>query len=111
MYLSIISPVYRAEEIVVQLVTEIHQAVKLITDSYEIILVEDGSPDKSWEAILSVCEEDKIVKGVKLSRNFGQHAAISAGLATSKGEWVVVMDSDLQDRPEVIPDLYKKSQA
>lgn len=109
MYLSIISPVYRAEEIVEQLVTEIHQAVKLITDSYEIILVEDGSPDKSWEAILSVCERDKIVKGVKLSRNFGQHAAITAGLATSKGEWVVVMDCDLQDRPDEIPHLLAKA--
>jgi undecaprenyl-phosphate 4-deoxy-4-formamido-L-arabinose transferase len=109
MYLSIISPVYRAEEIVEQLVTEIHQAVKLITDSYEIILVEDGSPDKSWEAILSVCERDKIVKGVKLSRNFGQHAATLAGMAATRNEWVVTMDEDLQHDPNEIGNLLDKA--
>ena len=109
MYLSIVSPVYRAEEIVEQLVSEIHQAVSQITDSYEIVLVEDGSPDRSWEAIQRVCKHDIKVKGVKLSRNFGQHAAITAGLETAKGEWVVVMDCDLQDRPDEIPRLLGKA--
>jgi dolichol-phosphate mannosyltransferase len=109
MYLSIVSPVYRAEEIVQQLVAQMHNAVKPLTDSYEIILVEDGSPDKSWEAIQQICAADKKVKGVKLSRNFGQHAAITAGLATSEGEWVVVMDCDLQDRPDEIPHLLAKA--
>ncbi|WP_041693915.1 MULTISPECIES: glycosyltransferase family 2 protein [Emticicia] len=109
MYLSIVSPVYRAQEIVDKLVEEIHQAVRPITDSYEIILVEDGSPDKSWEAIERVCSNDTYVKGVKLSRNFGQHAAINAGLSISKGEWIVVMDCDLQDRPDEIPHLLNKA--
>lgn len=109
MYLSVVSPVYRAEEIIEQLVSEIHQAVSQITDAYEIILVEDGSPDHSWEAIQRVCVHDTKVKGVKLSRNFGQHAAITAGLEMAQGEWVVVMDCDLQDRPDEIPHLLAKA--
>jgi polyisoprenyl-phosphate glycosyltransferase len=110
MYLSIVSPVYRAEKIVDKLVEEIHASVKTITDDYEIILVEDGSPDNSWEKIETICQTDPKVKGIKLSRNFGQHPAISAGLEESTGEWVVVMDCDLQDRPLEIPRLYAKAQ-
>jgi polyisoprenyl-phosphate glycosyltransferase len=110
MYLSIVSPVYRAEKIVDKLVEEIHASVKTITDDYEIILVEDGSPDNSWEKIEKICQTDPKVKGIKLSRNFGQHPAISAGLEESTGEWVVVMDCDLQDRPLEIPRLYAKAQ-
>jgi glycosyltransferase involved in cell wall biosynthesis len=109
MYLSIVSPVYRAAEIVERLVNEIHQSAKIITDNYEIILVEDGSPDNSWNKIEEICKVDNKVKGIKLSRNFGQHPAISAGLKASSGEWVVVMDCDLQDRPAEIPNLYKKA--
>ncbi|GAB2636805.1 glycosyltransferase family 2 protein [Emticicia sediminis] len=109
MYLSIVSPVYRAEKIVEQLVEEIHLSVKTITEDYEIILVEDGSPDDSWERIEAICKRDTKVKGVSLSRNFGQHSAISAGLQVSKGEWVVVMDCDLQDRPNEIPNLHRKA--
>ncbi len=109
MYLSVVSPVYRAEEIVEQLVSEIHQAVSQITDAYEIVLVEDGSPDHSWKAIQEVCQHDTKVKGVKLSRNFGQHAAITAGLEIAQGEWIVVMDCDLQDRPDEIPHLLAKA--
>ncbi len=109
MYLSIVSPVYRAEKIVEQLVEEIHQSVKTITDDYEIILVEDGSPDDSWAKIEAICAVDTKVKGISLSRNFGQHSAISAGLQTSTGAWVVVMDCDLQDRPSEIPNLHAKA--
>lgn len=109
MYLSIVSPVYRAEKIVEQLVEEIHLSVKTITEDYEIILVEDGSPDDSWGRIEAICKKDSKVKGVSLSRNFGQHSAISAGLQVSKGEWVVVMDCDLQDRPNEIPNLHRKA--
>lgn len=108
MYLSIVSPVYRAAEIVEKLVSEIHLSAKTITDDYEIILVEDGSPDNSWRKIEAICRTDKKVKGIKLSRNFGQHPAIAAGLKASSGEWVVVMDCDLQDRPSEIPNLYAK---
>jgi polyisoprenyl-phosphate glycosyltransferase len=110
MHLSIVSPVYRAEDLVNELVAEIIKNAASITDSYEIILVEDGSPDSSWNKIDAICQINPIVKGIKLSRNFGQHYAISAGLAHSIGEWVVVMDCDLQDVPDEIPRLYAKAQ-
>ena len=109
-HISVVSPVYRAEKIVVELVKQLHEHLRKITANYEIILVNDYSPDNSWLAIASECEKDKRVKGVDLSRNFGQHYAITAGLSYAKGEWVVVMDCDLQDRPDEIPNLYAKAQ-
>jgi polyisoprenyl-phosphate glycosyltransferase len=108
--ISVVSPVYKAGNIVDELVSRIVATVTTITDSYEIILVEDGSPDNSWEIIEANCRKNPHVKGVKLSRNFGQHYAISAGLAESSGEYVVVMDCDLQENPIYIADLYKEIQ-
>lgn len=110
MKLSIVSPVYRAEKIVEELVKQIKTAVSTITDDFEIILVNDYSPDNSWQKIIEECAKDTRVKGIDLSRNFGQHYAITAGLSYSKGEWVVVMDCDLQDRPDEIPNLFRKAQ-
>jgi dolichol-phosphate mannosyltransferase len=107
--ISIVSPVYNAEQIVDLLVQRISEEVSKITPDYEIILVEDGSPDNSWAAIERNCKKDSRVKGIKLSRNFGQHYAITAGLDHAQGEWVVVMDCDLQDRPEEIINLYNKA--
>src|SRR5258705_13427119 len=107
--LSIVSPVYRAEMILGELVQQITASCSAITPDFEIILVEDGSTDKSWQAIEDVCRQDKRVKGIKLSRNFGQHYAISAGLQESRGEFVIVMDCDLQDNPKYIADLYQKA--
>jgi len=108
-HISIVSPVYRAENIVAELVKQIKEAVAPITDDFEIILVNDYSPDKSWLKITEECAKDVRVKGINLSRNFGQHYAITAGLNYAKGEWVVVMDCDLQDRPDEIPNLYAKA--
>ena len=108
--ISIVSPVYRAEKMVHMLVERIVKSVATVTDRYEIILVNDASPDASWQMIEHECAQNKQVKGVNLSRNFGQHYAITAGLSFAKGEWVVVMDCDLQDRPEEIPALYQKAQ-
>lgn len=107
--LSIVSPVYRAEKMVHMLVERIVKSVTTITEDFEIILVNDASPDASWSIIEHECAQDKRVKGINLSRNFGQHYAITAGLHYAKGEWVVVMDCDLQDRPEEIPALYQKA--
>jgi len=105
---SIVSPVYKAEKIVSELVKRIKESVKTITDDFEIVLVCDGSPDNSWLAIKEECAKDKRVIGINLSRNFGQHYAITAGMRYTRGEWVVLMDCDLQDRPEEIPRLYLK---
>lgn len=109
MELSIVSPIYRGEKMLDELVRRIIDSVKDITDDYEIVLVNDCSPDNSWEKIVQLCNENKRVKGVNLSRNFGQHYAITAGLSKTSGNWVVVMDCDLQDRPEEIPNLYAKT--
>lgn len=108
-HISVVSPVYRAEGIVGELVRQLHEQLLLITPDYEIILVNDASPDASWYKIVEECAKDTRVKGLNLSRNFGQHYAITAGLSYAKGEWVVVMDCDLQDRPDEIPNLYNKA--
>lgn len=109
MMLSIVSPVYKAEQIIPLLVERIENTVDKITADYEIILVEDGGPDRSWSVIEALAQNKSKIKGVKLSRNFGQHPAIMAGLSQAKGEWVVVMDCDLQDQPEEIEKLYAKA--
>ena len=108
-HISIVSPVYRGEKMVAELVRRNVESVSTVTDDYEIILVNDASPDNSWEEIVKQCAKNPKVKGINLSRNFGQHYAITAGLHYAKGDWVVVMDCDLQDRPEEIPNLYKKA--
>lgn len=109
-HLSIVSPVYNAEKIVPFLVGRIESSVEKITDDYEIILVEDCGPDNSWEVIENIAKTNSKIIGIKLSRNFGQHYAITAGLDQAKGDWVVVMDCDLQDQPEEIEKLYNKAQ-
>lgn len=76
--ISVVSPVYRAENIVEELVRQLHEQLQQITPDYKIILVNDASPDASWNRIVKVCAEDKRVTGINLSRNFGQHYAITA---------------------------------
>jgi len=110
MKLSIVSPIYKGEKMLEELVSRIEESVETFTNDYEIILVNDCSPDNSWTKIKEICGRDKKVKGINLSRNFGQHYAITAGLTESTGEWMTVMDCDLQDRPEEIPNLYNKAQ-
>ncbi len=109
-HITVVSPVYRAESIVDELVERITTEVSKITENFEIVLVEDGSPDNSWEAIERNCQKDKRVKGIKLSRNFGQHYAITAGLEYASGKLTVLMDCDLQDDPAHIHLLYQKYQ-
>lgn len=109
MKISVVSPIYKGADMLHALVERCEQALSTITDDYELVLVNDHSPDNSWEVLTEICASNPKVVGVDLSRNFGQHPAISAGLRLAKGEWVVVMDCDLQDRPEEIPALYKKA--
>lgn len=108
--ISFVSPVYKAEKILERLVDEIHKVMLLIGTPYEIILVDDRSPDKSWDVMKQLSREFPVVKSIRLSRNFGQHPAIMAGLAHAKGEWVVVLDCDLQDQPKEVLKLYTKVQ-
>jgi len=109
-HISVVSPVYKAEAIVDELVKRLTNELSKITNDYEIILVEDCGPDNSWGKIAENCKKNSHVKGIKLSKNFGQHHAITAGLDNAKGVWVIVMDCDLQDRPEEIPKLYAEAQ-
>ena len=102
--LSVVSPVFDAESIVQELVHRIRSAVAPL-GSFEIVLVDDRSRDQSWKSIVAMCEQFPEVRGVRLSRNFGQHAAIAAGLAAARGNYVVVMDCDLQDDPAYISEL------
>lgn len=107
MKISIVSPVYNAEKTLNQLVDKILENIPKDFDDYEIILVDDYSRDNSWKVLKKLAENNTKIKALALSRNFGQHYAITAGLDEVSSEWVVVMDCDLQDRPEEIPKLYE----
>jgi len=108
-HISIVSPVYRAENLIDKLVDRIINSVSKLTDNYEIILVEDCGTDNSWKKIQENCEKHSCVRGVKLSRNYGQQHAIQAGLDLSRGDYVITMDCDLQDQPEEIEKLLSKA--
>jgi glycosyltransferase involved in cell wall biosynthesis len=108
-YITVISPVYGAAGILTELVAAINREVSKITDHYEVLLVEDHSPDNSWFEIEKICKQDSRVKGIKLSKNYGQHSAIAAGLHNASGDYVVVMDCDLQHNPKYIVDLLNKA--
>ncbi len=105
-YISVVSPVYGCKACLQELCMRLKQTLSQITPHYEIILVNDGSPDGAWETLAELAKNEPKVVGIKLSRNFGQHYAITAGLDHAKGDWVVVMDCDLQDQPEEILKLY-----
>lgn len=109
MKMSVVVPVYGCKAALVELCRRTCLAVQSITEDYEIILVNDNCPQNSWEVIEEICSQNSYVKGIELSRNFGQMKAILAGLDYADGDWIVVMDCDLQDRPEEIPRLYEKA--
>ena len=110
MDLSIVVPVYRSERLLPELVrrTVAAMAARPSAIAYELILVNDGSPDHAWEAIEQACQRHPEVKGINLRRNSGQHNAIMAGLRAARGAVVVVMDDDLQHAPEDIDKLHAK---
>jgi glycosyltransferase involved in cell wall biosynthesis len=108
-FISIISPVYKSEFIIDELINQIDKNIKIITSEYEIILVDDCSPDNSWDKIIKICNNFNYVKGVKLSRNFGQHYAITAGIDIARGDYLIIMDCDLQDDPINFIHLFDKA--
>jgi dolichol-phosphate mannosyltransferase len=107
--LSVVIPVYGCADCLSTLLQRLHSVLTTLVPGFEIILVEDGGPDNAWEIITEIAKQNNQVKAFQLSRNFGQHAAITAGLAQSSGNWVVVMDCDLQDPPEEIANLYQQA--
>ncbi len=107
--ISVVVPVYRAENCLDELYRRLKNVLEDISSDFEIVLVEDCGGDDSWQIIERLSAADSRVKGIQFSRNFGQHYGITAGLDHCDGDWVVVMDCDLQDRPEEIPRLYVKA--
>ena len=107
--LSVVIPIFGCAMSIIELTKRIKSSIEGISPNFEIIYVNDRSLDNSWNIIGELAKSDQRIKGVLLSRNFGQHAAITAGLEHSNGDWVIVMDGDLQDRPEEIPRLYEKA--
>ena len=107
--LSVVIPVYGSDNALRELHRRITATVEKITAEFELILVNDASPDNAWQVIRELAAKDERVRGLNLSRNFGQYPAITAGLSASRGEWVVVMDCDLQDQPEEIEQMYAKA--
>jgi len=107
--ISVVTPVYGCSQSLQQLYERLRDTLSTITEEFEIIMVNDASPDDAWKTIKELSQKDDRVKGINLSRNFGQHKAISAGLDYARGEWTVVMDCDLQDQPEDIIKLYNKA--
>lgn len=103
--ISVVIPVYRAERIVPVLCKRLVATLSQLGRSYEIILIDDRSPDASWEIMCQMAKDYPSIVAVRLSRNFGQHYAITAGLELATGDWTIIMDCDLQDQPEEIPHL------
>jgi dolichol-phosphate mannosyltransferase len=110
MKLSIISPIYNEDRCVSELCRQLLAVLKPMAIDFEIILVDDGSQDGSWDAISALSRSCPQIRGLRFSRNFGHHRAITAGLDHATGDWVVVMDSDLQDAPAAIPELLEQAQ-
>jgi len=108
--ISVVIPVYKAKNCLDELYERLKINLELITPEFEIVLVEDCGGDGSWEMIEQLVKKDSRVRGIQFSRNFGQHIGITAGLDHCLGQWAVIMDCDLQDRPEEIPRLYAKAQ-
>lgn len=107
--ISVVSPVYGCSTCILELYFRLKETLEKISPHFEIIFVNDASPDEAWEKITEIAKTDSRVKGINFSRNFGQHYAIAAGLDHCTGEWVVVMDCDLQDQPEEIEKFYSKA--
>jgi polyisoprenyl-phosphate glycosyltransferase len=107
--LSVVVAVYRCADCLEPLYERLVRALEGIVETFEIVFVDDGSPDDAWRILAELASKDSRVRAIRLSRNFGQHAAITAGLAESLGRWILVLDCDLQDPPEEIPRLYRQA--
>ena len=107
MDLSLVIPVYNEEESIQELTDWIVRVCSARIISFEIIFVDDGSSDSSWDTIESIAEKNQMVKGIQFRRNYGKAAALHTGFSKATGEVVITMDSDLQDSPDEIPELFK----
>ncbi|HVN57400.1 MAG TPA: glycosyltransferase family 2 protein, partial [Bacteroidales bacterium] len=107
MDLSVVIPVYNEEESLQELSDWITRVCSSYRISYEIIFVDDGSSDSSWDRISTICELNPFVKAIRFRRNYGKAPALHTGFAAAAGDVVITMDADLQDSPDEIPELVK----
>ena len=107
MNISVIVPLYNEEESLPELYVWIDRVMKSKGFSYEVIFVNDGSTDRSWDVIRELSEKSENVKGIKFRRNYGKSPALYCGFAAAQGDVVITMDADLQDSPDEIPELYR----
>ena len=106
--LSIVIPVYRSAGVLPELHRRLTETLEKLHETYEVLLVEDCGGDGSWEVIEAIAERDYHVRGIKLSRNFGQHAATICGISKAQGKYIITLDDDLEHPPEAIPELISK---
>lgn len=106
--ISIVVPLFNEEESLEELVTWISRVTESHGFSYEVVLVDDGSNDTSWEVVNNLASNNQNVKGARFNRNYGKSAALDIGFKMAKGDVIITMDADLQDSPDEIPALYKK---
>ncbi len=107
MDISVIVPLFNEEESLPELAAWIDRVMKENNFSYEVLFIDDGSKDKSWQVIQQLMSENSAFKGVKFRRNYGKSAALNTGFQRAEGDVVITMDADLQDSPDEIPELYK----
>ena len=108
MNISVVVPLFNEDESLPELCAWIDKVMQKNNYSYEVLLIDDGSKDKSWEVVEQIAAENTNIKGIKFRRNYGKSAALNIGFAKAKGDVVITMDADLQDSPEEIPTLYSK---
>tara|TARA_B100000242_G_C43024702_1_gene477033 strand:+ start:495 stop:1442 length:948 start_codon:yes stop_codon:yes gene_type:complete len=108
MDISVIIPLYNEADSLPELCKWINDVMKQNKFSYEILLIDDGSKDNSWQTIESLSKLNSQIKGIKFRRNYGKSAALNVGFSKANGDVVITMDADLQDSPDEIPNLYKK---
>ncbi|HTN47229.1 MAG TPA: glycosyltransferase family 2 protein [Flavipsychrobacter sp.] len=105
--ISLVIPLYNEEESLPELAEWIHRVCREYGYAYEVIMIDDGSTDKSWNAVENLSKEYPEIKGIRFQRNYGKSAALNEGFKAAQGTVVITMDADLQDSPDEIPDLYK----
>jgi len=108
MNISVVVPLFNEEESLPELCAWIDKVMQKNNFTYEVLLIDDGSKDKSWEVVERISTENTNIKGIKFRRNYGKSAALNVGFSKAKGDVVITMDADLQDSPEEIPTLYNK---
>jgi glycosyltransferase involved in cell wall biosynthesis len=108
MDISVVVPLYNEVESLPELTSWISKVMDENRFTYEVLLVDDGSNDGSWDMICKLHQQNPLIKGIKFRRNYGKSAALNTGFEAAKGNVVITMDADLQDSPDEIPELYRR---